>query len=401
MSTRPSVAIKALGAPDWYCEHVRGYEGVLRDPFYYIIDIVKPLVLDWGHLKATNKRLADQCLQMDRNNTALRDQLVKQVAHIGKLQGDLTEKNRHILELTTRVARLMGAAAHREARDLVDRWGVKSLDLPSLRTWAAKQAGTSAQVPVRPLADLPPELHPFRVPGERPPVDWEAKFNEGFRDNVALCKKLQTAKDLVASQEAQITQLRAENAELLKGSEVQTQALKRMHGLETALYSAKCRAEFAETLQKSTERKAGDLWNVSKEVPELHQLVELQAKKIEELHVAKGHEAEAAKKWHDKYLQAQEDIKGFSGQREVYRPVDKAQEIFLYAPAALNQVIAHVGGPSTISQLIYDAKGLLTHIASVRTIGQTATTYSWGHQRGEYPAVFAPNSVVLRAVEAK
>ena len=54
--------LKSLGAPEWFISHVQNT--TVRG--YLLVDLLRPIVLAYGHAMAVNKRLANKLLQQER-----------------------------------------------------------------------------------------------------------------------------------------------------------------------------------------------------------------------------------------------------------------------------------------------------------------------------------------------
>lgn len=101
--------IRALGAPEWYIEHV---EKTTAKEFY-LQDLLRPLILAHTHTQALNSRLMNQSYKLERERLALRGRVTRLTKE--KLGWEATnhKRNEYILGLKARSALLEGQAAHR------------------------------------------------------------------------------------------------------------------------------------------------------------------------------------------------------------------------------------------------------------------------------------------------
>lgn len=55
--------LRSLGAPEWFIRHE---QNITAHDHYFLVDLLRPLVLAYGHAMAVNKRLANKLLQQER-----------------------------------------------------------------------------------------------------------------------------------------------------------------------------------------------------------------------------------------------------------------------------------------------------------------------------------------------
>lgn len=279
--------LRDLGAPDWYLNYL--YNEV---PLYTIgvsVRAAAPLVLALGHAQAVNKRLANQCLKLDRERESRNKSLANARKEKREQEASNSSRNRYIAQLQQTITtlqadnlKLQEAYNQRKVMDFGLVYGVggnvdlveKALDKQELQ----RKLGTAE----RKVTELQSALDSAKEEAGK----WADRHDEQLalhleaKDQVAQDKKAHEARLFAIRKEMDLRW--AEDQRVKQELDDTRKQLDEAHAL---MDHRKCMQSVSTLNAKldAAERQVAELQALQESVPELRQLVDKQAKKIDEL----------------------------------------------------------------------------------------------------------------------